>query len=336
MNDRVFKELLNKYLAGEISREEWNELARMMNEGMGDELIRAQIDHEWESGNVDQEVPFERYHGMINKILSAETHIDHVIPYRKSKRKGWLAAAVILLLILPFAGYQMLMNKKTALTKAVIPDSDMVDVQTKLVRLPDGSTVLLAENSRLQYRRDFSGNDREVELWGEGYFDVKDVPSKPFIVKAAKVRTLVLGTAFNIRAYPGQEVIITVTRGKVKVDDESSHYGVLVSNQQLSVNTVKSTVTRAVVNSAVVTAWKDQYLVLDDISMEEAAVIIGNKYHVNILLANEGLKKCRIGGTFFHHQPLEKVLDIVCAVINASYTIYPNDQVVIKGDGCQN
>jgi len=333
INDRVFKELLNKYLAGKATGAEWNELARMMEDGMGDELIKQQIEEEWQNGHLEKDVPFERYHLMMDKILHAEKHIEEVIPYRKSlwkrRRNIWLAAATVLMLVLPFVGYR--------LTRPVLPKvQDIVNVQTKLVRLPDGSTVLLAENSRLEYRRDFNGEKREVELWGEGYFDVKDVPGKPFLVKAGGVSTLVLGTAFNVKAWPGQQVVvITVTRGKVKVDDENGNYGVLEGNQQLSVNTRKNTVIRANVNSAVATAWKDQYLVLDDISMEEAIVIIGDKYHVKILLADERLKKCRIGGSFFHNQPLEKVLDIVCAVINASYTIYSNDQVVIKGAGCQ-
>jgi transmembrane sensor len=328
MNNHEFKDLLNKYLAGKASEAEWNELARLVNKGGADELIKAQIDEEWESDNMEKEIPFERYHEMINKIMSAEKHIDHVIPLRKSKRYLWLAAASILLLF--FAGYYFLsrpVEKQQPVT------ADIINIEAKPVQLPDGSTVLLAENSRLQYNKDFNGTKREVELWGEGYFDIKDVPGKPFVVKTGRVKTLVLGTAFNIKAYPDQpHIIITVTRGKVKVDD----YGILTDNQQLSINTTENIVTRANVNSAVATAWKDEYLVLDDISMEEAAVIIGDKYHVKILLANEGLKTCRIGGSFFHNQPLEKVLDIVCAVINASYTIYPNNQVVIKGDGCHN
>lgn len=71
------------------------------------------------------------------------------------------------------------------------------------MRLPDGSTVLLNEGSELSYSTSFGKQAREVTLTGEGYFDVQHNLSKPFKVLTGNVTTTVLGTAFNIKAYPG-------------------------------------------------------------------------------------------------------------------------------------
>lgn len=346
-NDPGFNGLMDKYLAGKASEAEWNELRGLINKGNFDEEIKNRIDAEWDSGIMEPDVSFERYHEMIGNIMSAESHIASIIPLKRNRRRGMrrlaLAAIVTGLLVLPFAGWwwwhagekqPLVAINLSAATPAA---EEIVEVQTKFVRLPDGSTVLLADNSRLEYNRDFKGNKREVRLWGEGYFDIKEVPDKPFIVKTGKLSTQVLGTAFNVKASTDQQrIVITVTRGKVKVNDEKSSYGVLVADQQLSVNMLTSTVVRAQVKSMEVVKWKDEFLVLDDVSMEEAAVMIGDKYHVKILFANEALKNCRIAGTFFHNQPLEKVLTIICSVANAGYTIYPNDKVVLNGEGCAN
>lgn len=346
MNDPGFNELMDKYLAGKASREEWDELKGLVNKGHFDEVIKSRIDAEWDSGVMEPDVSFERYHEMIGNIMSAESHIASIIPLKRNRRRNIrrlaLAAAITGLLALPFAAWWWHTGEKKAPVTMTLPaaktaDEEVVEVQSKFVRLPDGSTVLLADNSRLEYNRDFKGNKREVRLWGEAYFDIKEVVGKPFIVKTGKLSTQVLGTAFNVKTSADQQrVVVTVTRGKVKVADEKNSYGILVADQQLSVNMLTSTVTRAQVKSMEVVKWKNEFLVLDDVSMEEAAVMIGDKYHVKILFANESLKHCRIAGSFFHNQPLEKVLTIICSVANAGYTIYPNDKVVLNGEGCAN
>src|SRR5687768_13937641 len=53
--------------------------------------------------------------------------------------------------------------------------------------------------------------------------------------------------------------------------------------------------------------WKQQYLILDDISLEEAAILIGNKYHVKVSFLNDGMKQCRISATFLDNENLEQI-----------------------------
>jgi ferric-dicitrate binding protein FerR (iron transport regulator) len=153
-------------------------------------------------------------------------------------------------------------------------------------------------------------------------------------VHIGKVNVTVLGTAFNVRADEAGKVVVTVTRGRVRVADSTRILGVLVPNEQITVNTVTASFAQTQVNAATVIAWKKQYLVLDNISLEEAAVLIGDKYHVNIILSNEKMKSCRISATFLNNESLEQVLTVVSGVVNATYTLQPNDQVILKGEGC--
>lgn len=345
MNENEFKQLLNKHLAGNASGEEWNKLAALIREGSYDDIIQHHMDAAWENEEVLLDAPYEKYHDIAANILQTEAQISRMLPAHKPllrRSLTWMSAACVVLLLTAAGLY--LLQKQTApavpvtasAPEMVVADTTIIDVQTKFTRLPDGSTVLLADNSHLRYQGNLTGNTREVILEGEAYFDIKEQPGRPFIVKTGKVSTVVLGTAFNVKAWPAEDkVVVTVTRGKVKVEESQRSYGILTADQQLTVNTISKVAFRAQVESETETAWKNQYLVLDDITMEQAALLIGIKYHVKIVFANEKLKQCRIAGTFSGNQSLEKVLNIVCAVINASYTMHPNDQVIIAGEGCQ-
>ncbi|HKZ68194.1 MAG TPA: FecR domain-containing protein, partial [Chitinophagaceae bacterium] len=206
----------------------------------------------------------------------------------------------------------------------------------RYIRLQDGSTALLNEGSQLDYPSDFANDKREVTLTGEAYFDIRPDTKRPFIVHTGKINTTVLGTAFNIKAYPEQkQITVTVTRGKVKVGDNKKTFGVIVPNESIAVNTEISSFRLERVNAEEALGWKKQYLVLDDISLEEAAVLIGNRYHVNISFSKKVLENCRISATFLNNENLEQVLTVVTGVVDADYTLQPNDEVIISGDGCE-
>ena len=70
------------------------------------------------------------------------------------------------------------------------------------IQLPDGSTVWLNAGSKLTYTKDFGKEIREVTLIGEAFFDVTKMKEKPFIIHTSSINIKVLGTAFNVKAYP--------------------------------------------------------------------------------------------------------------------------------------
>ena len=89
--------------------------------------------------------------------------------------------------------------------------------ERKTVLLPDGSRVSLEQGSTLNYPDNFSGKTREIYLQGEAFFEVTQNPSHPFIVHTALIKTTVLGTSFNVEAYPTTEARVVVVTGRVKV-----------------------------------------------------------------------------------------------------------------------
>lgn len=343
MTDKVkFIELLEAYLGGNALPAEQQELMRLIKSGGFDDLLKQTIDDSLFQSSTTINVDDDRAQELLYKILNSEKYTAKLIPLAKPVRKipSWytVAAAIVVVgLAIWFfipgknePGAQLAKND----TNSLQPVSDARG--KKYIRLQDGSTVLMNEGSHLEYPDNFGANTREVILTGEAYFDIRHDAARPFIVHTDKVSTTVLGTAFNVKAYPEQkEITVTVTRGKVKVSDDKKTFGVITPNESIAVNRDNKTYRQERVNAEDAVEWKKQYLVLDNISLEDAAILINAKYHVAISFSNEALRQCRISATFLNNETLEQVLSVVAGVVGADYSLQPNDQAIISGEGCK-
>lgn len=91
------------------------------------------------------------------------------------------------------------------------------------VVLPDGSKVWLNAASSLKYPVSFNNRQRTVELTGEAYFDITPDKNKPFTVQVNNMEVQVLGTSFNVTAYPEEKSIkTTLITGAVNVNADNS------------------------------------------------------------------------------------------------------------------
>ncbi|MES2431452.1 MAG: FecR domain-containing protein [Bacteroidota bacterium] len=85
------------------------------------------------------------------------------------------------------------------------------------VELPDGSQVWLNAVSSIRFPAEFSGNKRSVEITGEAYFEVAKNKEKPFVVKVDGSEVEVLGTHFNVNAYPEESIVkTTLLEGSIR------------------------------------------------------------------------------------------------------------------------
>ncbi len=101
------------------------------------------------------------------------------------------------------------------------------------VTLPDGSRAWLNAVSSLRYPLHFDANERRVEMTGEVYFEIEKDAHKPFYVKTSKQEVMVLGTHFNINAYPDEALVrTTLLEGSVKVNSLKDKTSVLLKPGQ--------------------------------------------------------------------------------------------------------
>lgn len=122
--------------------------------------------------------------------------------------------------------------------------------------LPDGSRVYLNAASTLQFPTRFAANSRAVTLTGEAYFEIQKNPKAPFTVSSNGQKLTVLGTHFNVSAYPGETTKTTLTEGSVQLLSSSSSLPTLLKpNQQaLLLSTGYEVKT---VNASEETAWRN-------------------------------------------------------------------------------
>lgn len=139
-------------------------------------------------------------------------------PVRKLTR--WYWAAAVLLVIAGLFSIRTIYGNDTQGDEVA---SQVNEISTRpgsksKVQLPDGSVVWLNAGSKLTYDKNFGIETREVTLTGEGFFDVTKNKEKPFIISTNSIKIKVLGTAFNVKAYPEDKQCETsLIRGSIEV-----------------------------------------------------------------------------------------------------------------------
>jgi ferric-dicitrate binding protein FerR (iron transport regulator) len=347
MQKKIFEELFENYLQRNLSEAEEQKLMELIRHGEYDDFIKEKIHIMLKEKKASEVMSDEQSAYILRCILSEPNSKREVIRLEPEKRTRKRAFRVLFaaagIAALTALGNSLFFKPKAEITvpvieQHVIAENTSVDFSGKqLVRLPDGSTVILNDNSTLKYEQNSFGNKtREVTLTGEAFFDIKRNEKKPFIVHTGKVQTKVLGTAFNINAFDSSKNIeVTVTRGKVQVGDAEKIYGIITPNQQIKVNKNNLSFEQNTISAAVVTEWKSNYLILDDINMEEAVALISQKYKVQISLANEKIKNCRITASFLNDEDLDHVLKVISSVIETEYHYNKTGTIILDGKGCE-
>lgn len=243
---------------------------------------------------------------------------EAAIPVRNI-RKWIAAAAIILTMVLTGVFYFNKAPQQLAIEKSL----EKIKDENRIIFLPDGSKVILSAGSKLNYPSSFEGaKRREVYLNGQAFFDIKHNSKMPFVVHTEKLETIVLGTAFNIKALPGdQNIAVTVARGKVKVVDQASNktLGVLNPNQQILYCKTKVTSELKIVDQDSVLVWKEKNLLLDNLTIGEAAELLEEKYNVKIKISDEAIRSQRFTTTFSMKESFENILKSICLFNDLDY-----------------
>ncbi|NJO68695.1 MAG: DUF4974 domain-containing protein [Bacteroidetes bacterium] len=242
---------------------------------------------------------------------------------KEKKARGltglWLKVAAFILALIAvgwlsyYAG-----NRQTGLTPEITEIESPMGSRTK-VNLPDGTKVWLNGGSMLKFSSRFNKSDRIVSITGEGYFDVMHRKELPFVVNTHEIRIKVLGTTFNIKAYPDDGSIeTTLERGSLSIEKMSSGgtsmpQTILAPNQRatyikmngkvhLSEEDKKATMNNSPdpikplreklliskrIDTQVYTSWKENKLVFRNEPFESLILKLERWYGVNIIVKDD-------------------------------------------------
>lgn len=343
-NQEKYSELTAKYLAGQATVAEEQELlawaaADPLQQHLFEEWAQA-----WAMTENAPTSPFEAEMGAawakVDAAISTEKSLNtaprpgaKIVRFQQKVRR-WSVAAAILIGVAAFAWW---------LHQPKPQGTQFVEVQTfshekKMVTLPDSSRVWLNENSKLAYDPAFE--QRQVNLEGEAFFEVEQIVERPFEISSGSATTTVLGTSFNVRAYPAEEKIeVTVKTGKVAlaVTERKETTILLASGETGVVDKKLEKVEVAVHEQENADAWKTQKFAFDDEKLAQVIASLQRYFDVEISVANQALLECPYTSSFEvkgdQLSDLESILTVIGTTIGFEFS-KTEGRYVLDGKGC--
>lgn len=160
--------------------------------------------------------------------------------------------------------------------------------------LSDGTKVHLNAMSSLRFPVSFGKGTREVELKGEAFFEVSKT-GQPFIVNMNGMQVEVLGTTFNISAYPDEDYQATLVNGSVKVNTKSGESRILRPSQQASIVSGSGSIQVRTVDTAFYTSWVKGKIHFKDQRLEDIMKTLSRWYDMEVIYTHEKIKDIRFG-----------------------------------------
>ncbi len=178
--------------------------------------------------------------------------------------------------------------------------------------LADGTKVWLNAASTIRFPAEFSAAERVVEISGEAYLEVAKMPDKPFIVNGNGQQITVLGTRFNVSAYPDDHTVQTaLLQGGVRVTVDGADYQ-LAPGQRTVFDKRRQAVRREPFDAEVVMAWQRGDFMFDGEPVEQVMRKIGRWYDVEIAYQGSMQGKA-FTGTVSRYEQVKEVLDMLAA-----------------------
>lgn len=373
MKDKII-EIIIKYHSGRATDEDNKILNNWLEEGEENKKLFDQISDIWFAViNPGKKTEYD--------VLSALKTVKSKIPGKKRlfpiniKRKqtkprsifSWfIRIAAILIIVFSLGttcyflfGDIIFNNNSDELTIITAP----IGSKSKIT-LSDGTKVWLNAGSTIKYDENFNKKDRNIELTGEGYFDVVKNESLPFIVNTHEIRIMALGTAFNVKAYPDEgSVETTLVSGSLIVEHiKKGKKMLLAPNQRAtyfkkegnvylseveskSIGEVKAETLQKIkgkilhikkVETDVFTAWKDNRLVFRNEPFQSLAVKLERWFDVEINILNKEILDFHFNGAI-ENETIQDVMEIIKYALPIQYnikhnviTIYGKDEKLIN------
>lgn len=325
------RELLAKYLSNEVNSLEKSEVEAWLNqsEENREELEQSRkmlenIDAFYKAERFDSGKAWNKVKAKINpqqmKIIHPEkTGKEVFVRFYK------YAAILIFAVLLGSAGYYFGFrnNTNTVYTEIISTPKQVINEYT----LPDGSVVALNSNSKLVYPKHFKGDTREVTIYGEAFFEVKPNPEKPFVINAGNAQVKVLGTSFNVSAYPESETVeVVVKTGKVQVTSKNQEIipelkeVFLIPGEKGTLFNKNNILKKSENSNPNYLAWKTHDFIFKEATLNEVFKCLEKTYHVQIQV-NEPELNDLILNAQFDKKSIDFILNVVSLTFNLELSV---------------
>ena len=343
MSEEKFLELSIKFLGDELTAIELEEFGKYLKEDEYKQKFDT-ISAKWnkaaeslETSDFDAEEGFKNF---IKKIRSVETKQN----YQKNSPKFYnlfqnptflgIAASIVLILMITTVLFNFTSIFDTNEVIAKWHEKTTKLGEKSSLTFQDGTRIVLNADSKLKYLVNSNDSQREVYLEGEAYFDVAHDTSRPFIIHSNNISTTVLGTKFNISAFPNENKIsISLVEGKVQVsegekgrDDKKIMLNPgqqLVYEKDKNINTVQQFDVESVVG------WKDNILVFNGETLSNVFTKLERAYGIQFELEEDNFKNYSVTANF-RNAAFITILHAIKKLTELDYMTEKDSNVITK------
>jgi ferric-dicitrate binding protein FerR (iron transport regulator) len=250
-------------------------------------------------------------------------------------KKQWLQIAATVLILI---------GTITTITQITSNhQSTVIYSETEILQdtLNDGSIISLNQESKISYTEHFGAKTREVLLEGEAFFDIERDTTKPFIIHLDQSEVRVLGTSFNIKSNPEDELISVFVKSGVVMfkylsDETDSTYLSIKLKAGDKVVYNKKTYQLEPVNKTSEKStdmyWLNQELIFDGIELKKVSEILETVYDVKISFTDDQTKKCLLTVNF-QNANINHIMEVIATTFELDLK-YSNNHYTLKGISC--
>jgi len=311
MDEPQYLDLISKYLTGNCTPEEEQRLSTWLESAPDNRRFFEEMRQLWElsssASDADADVDTAAAWQRVSERIEPQQTTAQRQSLKGSTRFILRVAAGVLLIL---AAAWWLFPTNDTIEPVILMTA--ANEQQRL-QLPDGTQVTLNADTRLEYLPDFE--EREVRLSGEAFFSVVRDSSRPFRVQTDALLTTVLGTAFNVRAYPQDDAIeVLVEEGRVEVafakkeQDTVAGTSLLLGAGESALYQRQSGALNPGAGGQNVGAWRSGNFKFDTAPLSVVLADLQRYYDVKIRVSNKDLLNCTF--SFERQQPdLQVVLE---------------------------
>jgi ferric-dicitrate binding protein FerR (iron transport regulator) len=333
INERI-DDLIVNYLIRQLSSNEREELHLWLSQSEENRCYFAETLDIWKTSEAQGKDVFNSQAAY--QRIKARISFQHQPSKEKSHRHlhlpyYWAAAVVMAFVLGGFSFFVInnnLIQNNTKQYSIYVP----YGAKTRVV-LPDNSVVWLNAGTTLRYGQNFGQASRQLTLEGEGYFEIAHNVAMPFTVNANQASVKVLGTKFDIKAYPEDKRLdVTLLRGSIQLTTiyQPNSSLKLIPGQLAIVDKANRDVKVKRVDAREAAAWTKGKIVFDEELFSQIVRRLERDYNVTIEVKDPKLNNLRFYGDFRDAQSIQEILNIMTSNNDFHYTMKGNHIIVYQ------
>lgn len=315
-------EMKVRFLLNECTEEELRAVNDWMRESKEHARQLFELEELYQLGKLD-DTSDEQKAGKAEKRLFRRLEEERKHQHRRLVARRWMkmAAMLAIVLLMGGGGYFFYTHWETEEPLLAVTTGEEIEEMV----LADGTKVWLNKHSTLRYPQEFSEDRRQVYLEGEGYFEVKRNPDKPFVVWSDAMQVRVLGTVFNLKSDEGsRSAVATLLKGEIEVEGNHDEGRVILApGQRAELNGLSG---RLVVKQGDTgfESWHSRQFIFDKADIFTIARTLEQSYGVKVILSPDINIQKTYTGALPRKESVKEVLNQLGNVIPVKYKIVGN------------